>query len=151
MASPWRAASASAEALPRERPMASRGAGPALALQIIPDEGQDRLGIRHHGADRRAAARAPVAAVIHRQKIDPQPGVKGAQIVVVGHDFAVAVEEEQGRGGCAGGMQTGAEGNFGGHRDRQLNAARRWGRAGGLGARVKEVLQNFGTVQGGRN
>ena len=123
--------------------------GAPLPGEGVDHEVQHAVRVPHHGGDRGAAGRTAVAAVVHRQEPDPEALIIRRDVVVVGDDFPVAVEEQNVRRGGRGRVEACPEGHPVRDRDQEV------GRPGGrrrraiFAARVEQAAQHRGTVEDG--
>ena len=107
------------------------------------------MAVPHHGAHGGGAGGAAIAPVIHREKIEALAAEEGGQLVIIGHDLAVAVEEEEGGGGGRGRMKAGSHYHMIGHRDEEVRGFGTVPGEAGFGAGVEEAQQHLRHVQGG--
>ena len=114
--------------------------------------------VLHHGADRGVSRRAAIAAVVRGEEVDLHAVEKRSDLVVVGSDLAVAVEEEDVGMRSAAQVQARAHGDAFFNGDQNVLHARDLRRVFRGGARwrailppwVKEEHQDLGAVQSGK-
>ena len=92
-----------------------------MFLQPAADEIKDAMTILHHGADRRSPAGPAVAAIVHCQKIDPHPVINRAQVIIIRHNFSIAMEKQDVATGWMAHVKPGTNCDILCHRDQDIH------------------------------